>query len=416
MLKINIAILSVFFLLFVGEIASQDKENLLPNFYYEIVSFPDEASEISTTHIYIWIQNIHLQYLKQGDVYSARYQINIGISDSKGVSVLTEDRTFKATEEQYAATIEPKIKDVRHFQFKLSPGDYFFKIRLLDLNSNRIGVQEREKKIRAFDLNELNLSDVLFLNTTKTDTIKPSNIIPSFGIPVQEKIYLYAEIITPYKNSELKIESNLKSNSGKESFSFSEDIIPKNPITKILLQINQESMVQGVNKLQLKVTSGNQSKLVIKDVIFISGREGFAGLAIENMIEPLRYVTDGDDWKKMNNASEEEAEKAFREFWNQRDPTPGTPENELFNEFYKRVEYANKNFSYSRSSGWKTDRGRVYIVYGPPDRIQQTTPTAYTKGNYEIWYYEEIRETFEFYDEYGFGDYRLVSGNIRPAY
>ncbi len=76
----------------------------------------------------------------------------------------------------------------------------------------------------------------------------------------------------------------------------------------------------------------------------------------------------------------------------------------------------NRNFSYTRKEGWKTDRGRVFIVFGPPDRVERGTPSRYTQGDYEVWYYDELREKFVFLDEYGFGDFRLVLGNIRPAY
>jgi GWxTD domain-containing protein len=74
-------------------------------------------------------------------------------------------------------------------------------------------------------------------------------------------------------------------------------------------------------------------------------------------------------------------------FWKQRDPTPGTPQNEFREEHGKRLEYANK--IYGRSSplpGWKTDRGRIYIILGPPRNIEQYTNV---NGVYptEIWFY-----------------------------
>ena len=51
------------------------------------------------------------------------------------------------------------------------------------------------------------------------------------------------------------------------------------------------------------------------------------------------------------------------------DPTPGTFENEAKNEFYRRVAVANHNFSFLFGNGWRTDRGRIYIMYGQPDQI-----------------------------------------------
>src|SRR6202034_441218 len=57
------------------------------------------------------------------------------------------------------------------------------------------------------------------------------------------------------------------------------------------------------------------------------------------------------------------------EFWLRRDPTPGTVGNEFKDEHYRRIAYANEHFA-SQIPGWKTDRGRIYITFGPPDEIQ----------------------------------------------
>jgi len=67
-------------------------------------------------------------------------------------------------------------------------------------------------------------------------------------------------------------------------------------------------------------------------------------------------------------ATDEEREHFIEQFWLRRDPTPGTPENEFKQEHYRRIAYANEHFS-TGIPGWKTDRGRIYIIYGPPDEI-----------------------------------------------
>lgn len=416
--KVKLIILVLFFIAFSRVLNAQDKDKELhiPRFDYEVASFPGKSADKSRTEMYIWVRNTHLQYIAEDTLYSARYQINLGVSDEKGQSILTRDETFRVTEIKYSTTIDPGVKEVQHFEFLLTPGDYTFKIRLLDLNSNRFRIQQREKKIRAFKLNQLEVSDVLFLNVASSDSIKPENILPSVRLPIQEKIFVYSEIVSSADKNELKIESTLLQKEGKEGFRFSQNIVPKNEITKILLEVNKESMFSGQNQLLLRVTENNQSKAIRKDVQFVSGgMEISTDLSIDDKIAPLMYVTNGDDWKKLQNASDEDREELFNEFWAKRDPNPGSPENELFNEFYKRVESANRNFSFSRKDGWKTDRGRVFIVFGPPDRIEQSTPSRYSQGNYEVWYYEDLREKFVFYDQYGFGEFRLVSGNVRPA-
>src|SRR5258708_26467482 len=68
----------------------------------------------------------------------------------------------------------------------------------------------------------------------------------------------------------------------------------------------------------------------------------------------------------------EERQKFIEQFWLRRDPTPGTPKNELKEEHYRRIAYANQLYRTAAGKpGWQTDRGRIYIIYGPPDEIEQ---------------------------------------------
>ncbi|MBZ5724053.1 MAG: GWxTD domain-containing protein [Acidobacteriia bacterium] len=63
-------------------------------------------------------------------------------------------------------------------------------------------------------------------------------------------------------------------------------------------------------------------------------------------------------------------EQFIEQFWLRRDPTPGTAENEFREEHYRRIAYANEHFAAPGIAGWRTDRGRIYITYGPPDEIE----------------------------------------------
>jgi GWxTD domain-containing protein len=67
--------------------------------------------------------------------------------------------------------------------------------------------------------------------------------------------------------------------------------------------------------------------------------------------------------------TDEEREQFIEQFWLRRDPTPDTEENEFKEEHYRRIAYANEHYA-SGIPGWKTDRGRIYIIYGPPDEIE----------------------------------------------
>ncbi|MCP2520018.1 GWxTD domain-containing protein [SCandidatus Aminicenantes bacterium Aminicenantia_JdfR_composite] len=100
-------------------------------------------------------------------------------------------------------------------------------------------------------------------------------------------------------------------------------------------------------------------------------------------------------------------EEFIKDFWEKRDPDPTTEENEFKEEFFRRIEYANKHFN-EGIPGWKTDRGRIYIYFGPPDKIEQrpVLNRPDIKG-YLLWIYYRYRFAVEFIDKRGDGSYRF---------
>lgn len=103
-------------------------------------------------------------------------------------------------------------------------------------------------------------------------------------------------------------------------------------------------------------------------------------------------------------------------FWKQRDPTPSTAENEVKNEHFRRINYANHFFGRSSpTAGWKTDRGRIYIILGEPNDIQRFEGKSQTYPA-EVWFYQGKTDiglppgfNLVFFQEGGVGEYRLYS-------
>ena len=85
--------------------------------------------------------------------------------------------------------------------------------------------------------------------------------------------------------------------------------------------------------------------------------------------EDVRWIiTDEERSAFMQLSNDEERDQFIEAFWQRRDPTPDTEENEFKEEHYRRIAYANEHFA-AGIPGWKSDRGHMYIVFGPPDEI-----------------------------------------------
>ena len=95
--------------------------------------------------------------------------------------------------------------------------------------------------------------------------------------------------------------------------------------------------------------------------------------------EDVTYIiTDEERSAFLRFQTDEEREQFIENFWLRRDPSPDTIENEFKEEHYRRIAYANEHYA-SGIPGWKTDRGRIYITYGPPDEIDDHS----SGGSYE---------------------------------
>jgi GWxTD domain-containing protein len=139
----------------------------------------------------------------------------------------------------------------------------------------------------------------------------------------------------------------------------------------------------------------------------------------------VTYIITDEERKAFKKlATDDERERFIEEFWRRRDPDPDTDENEFKEEYYERIAYSNEHFS-SGIPGWKTDRGRIWIMYGKPDE-RETHPMggSYERPSYEgggstttypfeIWFYRYLAGVgsgveIEFVDPTGSGEYRIA--------
>jgi GWxTD domain-containing protein len=105
--------------------------------------------------------------------------------------------------------------------------------------------------------------------------------------------------------------------------------------------------------------------------------------------EDVAYIiTDEESRSFRRLQTDEDREQFIDQFWLRRDPTPDTIENECKDQHYRRIAYSNEYFG-SAIPGWKTDRGRIYIKFGPPDEID-SHPATRSRRPMEEWTYRKI--------------------------
>lgn len=141
--------------------------------------------------------------------------------------------------------------------------------------------------------------------------------------------------------------------------------------------------------------------------------------------EDVAWIITDEERKTFNSLkTDDEREQFIEQFWLRRDPDPDTDANEYREEYYQRIAYANEHYT-SGIPGWKTDRGRMYIMFGKPDQIEShpsggsyDRPVWEGGGStstypFEIWWYRYIEGVgsdveIEFVDPTGSGEYRIA--------
>ncbi|MGC8745119.1 MAG: GWxTD domain-containing protein [Candidatus Saccharicenans sp.] len=163
---------------------------------------------------------------------------------------------------------------------------------------------------------------------------------------------------------------------------------------KIFLTLTFIFLVSLVFLFQSCTLSRLEKKLKAKDAEWLS---------------EVRYIITPEERKIFLELPESEREQFKEDFWKRRDPDPDTEENEFKDEYYRRIKQANQMFLGEGRPGWLTDRGRIYILFGPPTE-RETFPMEASGFCREVWYYGSFPVIF--IDEHCSGNYVLSAINL----
>ena len=176
-----------------------------------------------------------------------------------------------------------------------------------------------------------------------------------------------------------------------------------------LFSIPGKMLEQGKYRLDVKVRAGGFTRSFSQPIELVWH---YIPLSLENprdAIPPLQHITTDEEFKELSSGSREEQLRKMYAFWKKQDPTPETAYNERMDEFYRRADYAYFNFARSTRliDGAITDRGKIYILFGPPTNIERTFLLG--EQPVEIWTYtNNVKKIIRFIDAGGHGDYKLA--------
>lgn len=384
-----------------------------PDFEANLFNFQGEKGE-SVLTLYVRVKYSRLTFAKQGDTFTAMYEVIASFFNDKGAMVCEKLWTDTVSTTRYAQTVSKDLAREMSFNVDLPPGAYTAIIQFRDRESGRSSEQKRAITVKNFKREQPSISSIMIVRTEFDSAGKVeyspnlSSVIALNSKEVGPQIYY--EIYNAETRDIVTLKYTITHRTRREQVvdTYHRTLVPAGKQTRILDTLNAQSIRGG----DYMLTVGIEEKNAIVDessIAFLARVQGVSFLIqdIDKAIEQLEYIATWDEISKMREAkTPDEKLKLFNEFWKKYDPSPGTEENELQTEYYSRIEYANQNFS-SYAEGWRTDMGRIFIKYGMPDFVERQPPMM-NQRPYEIWEYQQHNLRLIFVDVSGFGNYRLL--------
>jgi len=398
----------------------EEKESI---FFVDCATFREETGEKFRLEVYYKILTQGLAFVKEEEKFKASYEIQVFVSNKINKQVTGTSMEEDYLVNSYEETRSPLNFLINQIPLSLYSGRYRLRIKLIDHNSGSASELERdfiipsriEKKTMFSDvefirqLSDPKNSDLDSIKTTRFDkagkTAIPS-VSRSYGDTDPTLIFYYEIYDGPQESQPFLL---------KYGIEHSAQAFVHEDTTTVTLGPKTFSRFDSISlggfpsgDYSLTMTLLDNGQTIAKTERPFHVEWSFLNLLKNDYfkaIDQLRYVASPGEINKLKQVPEDQRLQKWLEFWKSKDPTPNTPQNELRDEYYRRLIYVNQNFSLPTQEGWETDMGRVYMVYGHPDEVEKH-PFDRDAQAFQKWYYYKRNRVFLFLDR-GDGEYQL---------
>lgn len=364
----------------------------------------------SVLEIYLELCNESLQFLKTADGYYASADVTAVLYDRSGKQLAGDTYRVRLSASRYEETTSVDSCKTLTMSFNAPPGEYRLAVTLADRDSRRKSVIEALTEVMDFGESPV-LSDIGFI-MPKQDPGRSrwpgyqANVRRSYG-KAGEGILFYYEVYNVAEGDSLGVTYTVKDVEG-EVIQSDKDLVATAAGEGHVGRVALDTLSNGQYLLELALLDDTGGQVVSRSRGFEINREEFyLGRDVRDAVAILTYIASAGFIDSFTDADVEERKQMWERFWREKDPTPATPRNEYYDEHVKRFRYAGINFAAGITEGWRTDRGRIYILQGPPDEIESYSMEI-DRNPTEVWFYFDNGRRYVFVDETGFGDYILV--------
>jgi len=374
----------------------------LPDFSFAALSDPLADRENIRVTVHIKIPYSGLQFIRSGDKYLARYEISAHISDEDDDRLDGTIWSDSLWMDSYQATRNSEENAVSVKSFDVPASEMILTVRVTDLYTKKSRILKDRIKQANMYRGDLSLGNIMIMDNV-TEGSNDILMGQSF-YEVVDTLRFKARILgknDPYRVTyELKVRDELQRSKTLE-------IDHTGPIDSLLqFTIPLDDMQYAQYTVFLRAEDGAANSVITRAHfrVRLKGIRYDIG-DMDEAIKQLAYLAGERRVRQLLKGTTAEKTQNFNNFWKSLDPSPNTQANELMEEYYRRVAFSIEAFTVG-VEGWRSDRGMIYILYGPPDEIQRG-PFNIDQKPYQIWEYYRLGKQFVFRDRSGFGEYTL---------
>ncbi|MCD6376875.1 MAG: GWxTD domain-containing protein [Caldisericaceae bacterium] len=347
--------------------------------------------------------------------FDTEFEMLFAVYDKKGNVVTSRTINRKINVPNFDMTNSRDSVIVIKEAFKLPAGEYSLLAKSTDLITNESAKRKIKFTFKEFKDKPVAIGSLLFLQRVTLDSAgQVVDFIPTFSnnFAVKAgKFYIYFDVFAKEIGQPVTLRYIFKGEKRRSKKQITEidsmiTVVPNTHIFSQLFELRRDRLKRNKYFLTVEAIVGKKKAQTSQIFSFFWSTVPSTQEDIDLALQQMSYILNADTLKKYLKAPLKEKQAFFERFWKERDPDPSTAKNELKDEYFRRVNYANTYFSTMTQDGWATDRGRILIKFGFPDDIERH-PFEIDSPPYEIWQYYNLRKTFLFVDYTGFGDYRL---------
>ncbi len=361
--------------------------------------------------VIIEVMNDMLMFVRTGDDFIASINLDIAIINTDNNKVVREVKHITKRVQEYNLTNSRRDYAVAVFSHDLPPGSYNIEVQLEDKESRRRETVKKKVDLKISETSmQFDLSDIVLACSSELQRNSRIPLHPTVsGIVVDpsSSVFCYFDLFRDDPSKPCEIAISVIDKSGKIRYADSLSVIGGAKLSTYFISIPCSNLTFSRYDILLKAVYND--KIILRNTTFSINFHGLPWLIgdLDQAIEQLRYVASTEEVRRLSNAFPSRKEEIFIEFWNEKFEVENEQVNGKMVEYYTRVNYANLHYGNNRA-GWETDRGRILIIYGQPTEVERSESDMGSL-RYEIWYYNHLNRRFVFKDEFGFGEYRLVT-------